>query len=176
MSRKEMTVTIQLDNRDKGKTFHITEMASRQAEQWGDRAFLAITHSGVDLPPGLQRGGMSSIWQISKLIGGVQFPELMPLMDELLYSCVKAIEPQLSQADGKPFTRPLMDKGDASDDIEDVATRQYLRQEVLKLHVNFSMAADLLNLMAAASELTTIAELIPTSPRRSARSSRRGAV
>ena len=56
MSRKEMTVTIQLDNRDKGKSFFITEMPSRQAEQWADRAFLALAHSGLNLRPGSSVG------------------------------------------------------------------------------------------------------------------------
>ena len=173
MSRKEMTVTIQLDNRDKGKSFFITEMPSRQAEQWADRAFLALAHSGLNLPAGIERGGMPEIAQVAHLLGGVQFPELAPLMDELLYSCVKIIEPDLPAVNGVPFVRPLQDRGDVSDDIQDVGTRQYLRREALGLHVNFSLAAVLLNLLAAASELRNLSTLPTTrmSRRRSVRSS-----
>ena len=116
---------------------------------------------------------MPEIAQVARLLGGVQFPELAPLMDELLYSCVRFVEPDVVQPDGKPFVRPLQDRGDVSDDIQDVGTRQYLRREVLALHTNFSLAAVLLNLLAAASELRNLSTLPTTrmSRRRSARSS-----
>ena len=155
--RKTKDVTITLSNRDNGKVFRITEMASRPAEQWADRAFLALAHSALDLPPGIdQHAGMADVAGIARLMSGIKFPELGPLMDELL-GCVKRIEdPHKVGQDGQPFVRALIDNGMEGDDIEDVQTRQFLRREVLELHVNFSLAAVLLNLIALASEMKTL--------------------
>ncbi len=140
-------------NRDNGKMFLITEMSARQAERWADRAFLAITRSGINLPAGIERSGMAGISEISRLIGGVQFPELSELMDELL-TCVQVIPDPKRPT----LTRGLQDNGYEGDDIEEVDTRQYLRGEVLAMHINFSLAANILNLIAAASKLTEISE------------------
>jgi hypothetical protein len=172
--RKTKTVTMPgayadvQGRRDDGKTFLITEMSSRQAEHWADRAFLCLAHSSVNLPPGMERSGMAGIAEIARLLGNIQFPELSPLMDELL-TCVQIIPDP-----GKPFVRPLVDNGTEGDDIEEAATRQLLRSEVMDLHVNFSLAAVILNLIAAASEMRElpISENTSTSRRRSARSSR----
>jgi|SRR5216684_4287565 len=154
--------------RDNGKTFLITEMSSRQAEHWADRAFLCLAHSSVNLPAGMERTGMAGIEQIAQLLGNIQFPELSPLMDELL-TCVQVVPDP-----ARPFPRALVDSGTEGDDIEEAATRQFLRSEVMDLHVNFSLAAVILNLIAAASEMRELPtfESTSTSRRRSARSSR----
>lgn len=168
--RKTKTVTIAPEGgRDAGKTFIITEMPARQAEKWADRAFLALANSSVNFPAGIERGGMSSIAQIAYLMGGLKFPELDPLMDELL-RCARIIPDT-----GNPgFTRDLLDAGAEGDDIEEVRTRQFLRKEILDLHANFSLAAVVLTLIAAASEMKTfpVSENTQTSPKRSGRSSR----
>lgn len=156
-------------SRDNGKAFFITEMSARQAERWADRAFLCLAHSSINLPSGMERAGMAGIAQIAQLLGNIQFPELSPLMDELL-TCVQVIpDPRRPE-----FKRSLVDDGAEGDDIEETATRQLLRSEVLDLHVNFSLAAVVLNLIAAASELREIPtfENTSTSPRRSGRRSR----
>jgi hypothetical protein len=71
-------------------------------------------------------------------------------MDELM-SCV-----QFVWDTSKNLTRPLVDNGTEGDDLEEVATRQFLRSEVLDLHVNFLLAAVVLNSIAAASEMRTL--------------------
>lgn len=154
--------------RDAGKKFLLTEMPARQAEQWADRAFLALAHSSVNFPAGIERAGMAGIAQIAHLLGGLQFPELAPLMDELL-RCAKFVPDPT-----KSFVRDLLDNGAEGDDLEEVSTRQLLRREIVELHTNFSLAAVVLNLIAAASEMRTFPtiETTPTSRRRSARSSR----
>lgn len=165
--RRQKTVIVEAEGRDKGKTFLLTEMSAAAAEDWAARAFLMLAHSAIDFPVGIQHTGMAGIAEIAHLLGGVQFPELKPLMDELL-GCVQRVEDP-----NRPFPRAV-----DSEDIEEVATRQFLRREVIDLHVNFLLGATILNLIAAASEMTTLhqdTEATPTSRRRSARSSRRRA-
>lgn len=153
--RHQKTIQVDLEGRDKGKTFLLTEMSASQAEAWADRTFLMLAHSAVDLPRGIERAGMAGIAQIAHLLGSVQFPELKPLMDELL-GCVQRIEDPR-----KPFPRAIDDE-----DVEEVATRQFLRREVIDLHTNFLLGATILNLIAAASEMTILqdTEITQTSP------------
>lgn len=169
MSRKTKDITIDAPGRDQGKTFLLTELAAKPAEKWANRVFLALARSGLDLPPNLDlTGGMSGIYQLAQLVGHLRFPELDPLMDELM-GCVQFVG-------DRGFTRALIDAGSESDDIEEVATRHFLRQEVIDLHVNFSLAARIFNLIAVASTMTdfeAISESAPTSPRQSRRSSKR---
>jgi hypothetical protein len=158
---KEIAIPAGLgDGRDEGKRFLITEMPASRAEKWADRAFLALANSGLNLPAGIERSGMAGIAQIAHLVGGIKFVELEPLMDEIM-GCIQRVE--------ELVTRQLVEN-----DIEEVASRQFLRGEVLDLHVNFSLAAVILNLIAAASTLTAIpiSGTTPTSRRRSARLSR----
>lgn len=171
--RKEKIVIIKSDdtlNRDRGKAFFLTEMPARKAEQWADRAFLALAHSGVSLPPGIERQGMEGIYRIAKLVGHIDFKELSQLMDELM-QCVMFIPDA-----AKPHVKlPLMEQNIEGDTIEEVSTRQFLRSEVMSLHINFSLAAVILNLIAAASDQTSLLEIsenTSTSPRRSVRRSR----
>ncbi len=165
MARKTKTITIPgapsdiPGQRDNGKTFLLTEMPARQAEAWADRAFLALAHSRADLPPEAERSGMAGLVGIVHLFSSVQFPEILPLMDELMSRVLLVWDPQ------KKLTRALLDNGDEGDDIEEVATRQMLRREVMDLHVNFLLGARMLDLIARASELTELpdTETIQTS-------------
>lgn len=171
--RKEKVVIIESDdpeNRDRGKAFFLTEMPAGPAERWADRAFLALAHSGVSLPPGIERQGMEGIYRIAKLVGHIDFKELSPLMDELM-KCVMFI-PDMKNPHIK---LRLTEDGLEGDTIEEVSTRQFLRSEVMSLHINFSLAAVILNLIAAASDQTSLLEIsenTSTSPRRSVRRSR----
>jgi hypothetical protein len=138
-------------------------MSARQAEEWADRAFLALAHSAIELPPEIERGGMAGIAELARLVGNVKFPELAPLMQELLACAQYVPDPSQRGPNGQTFTRPV-DRDD--DAIEEVATRQQLRQEIMGLHVNFSLAAVVLNLIATASEMrmTLPSESTSTSP------------
>jgi len=174
MSRKTKDITIpgervdEQGSRDNGKTFRLTEMAAKPAEKWANRVFLALARSGLDLPSNLDTSGMSGIRQLAHLVGHLRFPELDPLMDELM-GCILFVG-------DRGFTRKLIEDGGPNDDIEEATTRYFLRQEVIDLHVNFSVAARIFNLIAVASTMTdfeTISESAPTSRRPSRRLSKR---
>ena len=143
--RRSKTVIIELEGRDKGKCFQLTEMSAANAEDWAARVFLALGHAAIDVPPDLMTSGMAGIYQMAHLVGRIQFPELKPLMDELM-SCVQIVDDPK-----KPFPRTVDDQ-----DIEEVSTRQYLRREVVDLHTNFFLGAVVLNLIAVASEMDTL--------------------
>ncbi len=199
--RKTKIVTIpgtyadEQGSRDNAKTFLLTEMSARQAERWADRAFLALAHSSIDLPAGIERSGMAGISQIMTLLADTQLPNASTLMDEMVASVRLAsitttarlvshvqfpeLAPLMDELmgcvqfmwdPGKQLTRALVDNGGADDDIEEVATRKLLRGEVLDLHTNFLLAAVILNSIAAASEMRTL-EGMSMSPMPSAPSS-----
>jgi len=123
--RKTVTVTIDQDNRDKGKTFLITEMDAFKAEAWATRALLAITN--IDLPEDFKTMGMEAIAKLGlQAISSIDYDVAKPLLDEML-ECVQIIMPAT--------TRPLMDG-----DIEEVASILKIRKAVFELHTGFSLA------------------------------------
>ena len=133
--RREVDVTISAEGRDKGKTFHLREMAAEPAEEWATRLLLALTRSGINIPPEMLRGGMASLaalqtFALNTLVNGVgalDYDEIKPLLQQVM-DCVQIKE--------KAAIRNL-----TPDDIEEVATRLFLRGEVFKLHTNFSQSA-----------------------------------
>lgn len=50
MARKTIVFTVEADNRDKGKTFKITEMPARKAEEWAIQVACAVMGAGVSVP------------------------------------------------------------------------------------------------------------------------------
>lgn len=142
MSRKEKTVTITAEGRDRGKAFFLTEMPADQGERWAFRTLLALSRGGIDLPPGIFDGGFAGLSTMLpyflviglKSLHGAQWAEVEPLLDEMML-CV-----QWKPPGGAPL-QPLFPGVNCQ--IEEVATRVKLRQEVLQLHVNFSVADSL---------------------------------
>lgn len=129
--RKEKLITITAEGRDKNKIFFIKEMPALQAEKWAIRAFLALAHSGVDLPEEISRAGMAGIAIAGlKALTKLRFEDAEPLMDEM-FECVRIVRDKTH----KDMTFDLLE-----DDIEEVATRLLLRGEVLELHTGFSIA------------------------------------
>lgn len=132
--RKEKIVTIKSDdqnNRDRGKTFHIKEMSSGQAERWAFRAFQALAKGGVELDPGVVNTGMAGMAVMGlRALVTVPYYEAIELFDEL-FSCVSIIRDV-----AHPEVRmPLLE-----DDVEEVGTRIELKAEVFELHTGFSFA------------------------------------
>ena len=124
-------------NRDLGKIFRITEWPAAVAEKWGMRMMLAANGGAGELPLNLGGIGMEGIAIIginTFLRGNILPGTLIPLLDELM-DCVKIVrdrnQPQIAS--------DLI----SEDDIEEVATRMWLRGEVLTLHLNFSVGAAL---------------------------------
>jgi hypothetical protein len=138
--RKTATVTVDLDGRDNGKQFLLTEMPASQGEKWAMRAMLALTKSGVDVPEEVMASGWAGIAILGiKSLAGVSFGEAEPLMDEM-FRCVQFIPNPANPS----VIRPLIE-----DDIDEIATRAWLRGEVLHLHTGFSINAVLSDLGAA---------------------------
>lgn len=142
--RKETVVVIETAGRDAGKHFKIREMSARRAESWATRALLALTRSGVEVPDDLAGAGMAGIAAVSlRALGGLSYTDLQPLMDEML-ECVTIIPDPSKPA---AFDRKLVE-----DDVEEVATLVRLREEVLSLHLGFSIAAYRLKLAEAVTK------------------------
>lgn len=130
--RRDVTITIGAEGRDKGKVFLIRELPAMQAEQWAIRLMLALTKSGLDIPPDALNAGMAAVAAFGlRALGSMDWETIRPLLEEML-SCVKIIPDPARPA----FVRDLV----GQDDIEEVSTILYLRDQVLKLHTNFSIA------------------------------------
>jgi len=161
--RKTTNITIQDEGRDKGKVFVITEKSAIEADKWGIRALLALSKSGVPIPPEFMEMGIIGVLAVGiHRLAGVSFGDLEPLLDEML-TCVQVI-PTPERPD---IVRKLL-----PDDIEEVKTLQTLRMEVFRLHTGFSPPAK-----APESPKAPAGDNrsnIPMSRRPSARSSRAG--
>lgn len=131
--RKFKVVKIEDAGRDIGKVFHITEMPASQAERWAMRALLALAKTGVEIPEDAIKTGFAGMAELginALIAGGLDFVDLEPLMNELM-GCVKVIRDP-----AHPETLAAMIDEDV--EIEEIATRLFLRSEVFKLHVSFS--------------------------------------
>jgi hypothetical protein len=161
--RKTSHITIQDEGRDKGKVFVLTEKSAIEADKWGIRALLALSKSGVPIPPEFMEMGIIGVLAVGiHRLAGVSFGDLEPLLDEML-TCAQVI-PTPERPD---IVRKLL-----PDDIEEVKTLQTLRMEVFRLHTGFSppaKAPESLKAPAGANRSN-----IPMSRPRSARSSRAG--
>jgi hypothetical protein len=131
MARKEKSVTIDAPGRDHGRTYLIKEMPAEQGEAWATRLMLALAKAGVEVPENFLDMGMAGVAVMGlRAMGGLSWDVAKPLMDEMM-ACVHIT----CHPGGKPFIpRPLI-----SDDIEEIATRVRLREEVLEVHTGFSI-------------------------------------
>lgn len=129
--RKEKDIIIHAEGRDKGKVFHITEMAAEQAEWWAVRAMLALGRSNPDLGQAYDEGAGMGALAIAglKAFMRVNPDDAKPLLDEMM-TCVK-IKPDPKRPD---FVRPLL-----PEDIDEFMTRVKIRSEVFELHTGFSL-------------------------------------
>lgn len=145
MARKHEIVTVPSweGNRDAGSQFLITEMSAAAAEKWGLRAFLLLKGSGERIPDSVAGLGMVGVAIIGLnvfLQGNIKPEDLEPLLDEMM-ECVKKVrDPRKPE-----LATPLV----SEDDIEEVATRLWLRSEILRIHTGFSPAESLSKLISA---------------------------
>jgi hypothetical protein len=134
--RKEAYITIRKEGiRDDGKVFYIREMPAMQAEKWATKALMAILRSGADIPDNIASQGLAGVAQmgIPALIA-LNFADVEPLLDEML-TCIQVV----ANPDRPQVKRRLT----ANDDIEEVATLMQLREEILSMHLGFSLGAAL---------------------------------
>lgn len=153
MSRKNAIITVLAEGRDKGKVYHLTEMPATAGERWATRALILMVNAGVKLPDGVGNAGMAGV-----AIAGfdqlqrINSEEVLNLLDELM-TCVK-IEPAPKENPG--FIRDLVEN-----DIEEVATRLYLKSEVFFLHTGFSWADVKSMLTSKTSANSSITQMSP---------------
>lgn len=128
MARKTKVITIDTEDRDKGKQFFITEMDAWKAEKWALRAVTILINSGVDIPEGAAQSGMAGMAAIGlNALHGLDFKVAEPLIDELL-ECVAFIPP----------ATPEMRFKDLKNHVEEVKTFLRLRAEAFLIHTDFS--------------------------------------
>lgn len=134
MTRRVEEVVIDQEGRDKGKTFQITEMASEQGENWAFRLLFAMGRSGVDVPDEMMSQGWAGVAYYGvKAMFQLRWEDAKPLLDEM-WQCIEFIP----SARARP--RKLMEE-----DVEEVATRIFLRLKVFELHSGFSITGGGLN-------------------------------
>lgn len=159
MALRTVNVTITQEGRDKGKTFHITEMPSAQAEEWFMRAMLLLARSGADVHPeifghgayGFAALGLGALFTG---LGKTPWIEIKPLLDEMM-ECVGYVTP----ATGSIITGWFQ----VSSQIEEVQTRIKLREEVLGLHLGFSIADRISQLKPVVQAMIQVGNLRNTS-------------
>lgn len=136
--------------RDAGKRFLLQEWSAAKAEDWGWRAVFALNRGGADIPIERVAGmGMAAIAYVgfsTLMRGNINSEEMIPILNELL-ECVSIIrDPSaVDQATGGPVATPLIN----DDDIEEVRTRLWLKNEVFNLHTGFSPADVIATLISA---------------------------
>lgn len=157
---------------ERGWAFYIKEWPAARAEKWIVRFGLALTRSsGVQIPmqwSGLGWQALGVLFMNGILAGGVQADEIMPIYDELL-ECVSIIRDPKARdtATGEVVRSQIV----SEDDVEEVVTRAWLRDEVFKLHSGFSVA-DALSKWFSTAERESRPETSSTTPtsRRESRS------
>lgn len=122
MARRTKDVVIDQENRDKGKTFVITEMPSEQAEWWAFRVMQALVGANADVAFDAPLAKLARVG--IQAIGKIPADQAKPIFDEMM-GCVSVRLPGGG-------TRPLL-----PDDIEEVSTRFKLRVEVGAMHLDF---------------------------------------
>ena len=138
------------------KLYQITEWPAARAEQWGIRALMAYNRGGGHLPVDQAFGrGMEGIVYLgidTFLRGQMRAEEVQPILDELL-ECVKIVRDP--SARDKQTNKPVATDIVADSDIQEVATRMWLRSEVLFLHTGFSVGDALSELTSAITSKTS---------------------
>lgn len=148
MARKDRTVTIPkfelCDNRDLGKTFYILEWDAARADSWIQDLTFAFNKGGGEVRLDAIRGagweGIAVVGLNTFLRGNGDKEEIKRLTNELL-ECVTMIRDPAHPETRSPLVSP--------DDIEEVATRYWLRDQVVSVHTNFSPLAALSRLISS---------------------------
>lgn len=137
---KTKEVTITAEGRDKGRQYLLTEMPALKAERWARRAVMAMSRQELDI-----RAEVAALGMWGFVLGGMQalaagdVDQVDQLMDEML--------PQIQIVEEK-ITRPIQGDGD----VWEIATYKTLRQELIELHLGFTLA-DLVSILRASAQM-----------------------
>ena len=157
MARRTAAITITREGRDHGGVFVITEMPAVPATEWFIRAMQLLARSGADVPPNIFQAGAAGfaamgIGTVLTGLGKAPWFEVKPLLDELL-ACVTSYQPPGAITSQTQLPVIL-------GQIEEPATIMQIHEEVVSLHLGFSIADRLSNFRTLAANL--IQELTPT--------------
>lgn len=150
MARKTEKVVITAENRDKGKTYLITEMSAFVAARWARRALLSINTSMLEISwlrnllttdesgkislsriADLEMAGVAAIG-ILNLFSSIPPDVMDALNDDMLACCEFIPAPNLPG-------RPVIDQIDG--DIEEPSTIITLQAAAIGLHLDFLKSA-----------------------------------
>ena len=154
-------VTITREGRDQGGVFVLTEKPAMQASEWFIRAMMLLARSGADVPPNIMQLGPAGfltlgIGTVLTGLGKAPWFEVKPLLDELL-QCVTSYQPPSAIA-------PVTNRHQMFAQIEEPATILQLHEEVVSLHLGFSLVARLSTYRSlVATMLTDLGETTSTS-------------
>ncbi len=142
MARREAAIVITAEGRDKGKIYHIRELGAVPAEEWFTRAMQMLVRAGVEVPPNiLQEGAMGfvtmGIGACLTGLGKAPYEDFKVLMDDMMRCLVGYQE----KAGAARIENVIV----IFDQTEEVATLIKLREEIISLHLGFSLAARLLS-------------------------------
>ena len=148
--RRTATVIIDREGRDQGGVFVLTEMAVIPATEWFIRAMQILARSGVDVPSNIMSQGAAGfvtmgIGTVLTGLGKAPWYEVKPLLDELL-SCITSYQPPGAVA-------PLARWDVIKTQIEEPSTILQIHEEVVSLHLGFSLSARLSNYRAMAAAM-----------------------
>ena len=150
MSRRTVTVIIEDEGRDKGKTFILTEMPATLGEKWATQALSLLVQAGASVSEDARTAGMEGLASVP-IAGIAQVKALQDPSLDAWWECVK-----YQHAPNQPPMAIV--QGEASQ-IEEIATITFLRMQVLELHT-----APFLSASGSTSALPSPA-IIPTGSR-----------
>ena len=142
MPRREAAVVMTDNNRDRGKIYHIRELHAVPAEEWFIRAMQLLVRAGIEVPANiLAEGAMgfvtmgigACLTELSK----APHEDRKILMDDMMV-CLVGYQEKAGAARIENISVIL-------DQTEEVATLIKLREEIISLHLGFSLAARLLS-------------------------------
>ncbi len=135
--RKTKVITIETDNRDKGKSFLIKEMSAHKAEQWSAEALVAIFSGNVpaDILQVSQTSNTAALaTAMEYLLKGLSWKSIKPLYNSLL-SCVSFIPEKENKAN--PVNVIPLTETNIENFIEEVPTLLKLRLAALEINLGF---------------------------------------
>lgn len=132
MSRRTERLTITDENRDKGKTFILTEMSSDAGERWANRAALALMNTGAAIPEEALGAGWAALAAVGvQALGMLRHADVQPMLDEL-WTQVRIVPPRPDL--------PLQEINiGVNCQIQEVTTRYKIYYALWKLHTGFSL-------------------------------------
>ncbi len=144
--------------RDAGKSFLISEWGAKRAEAWAWGMVFALKGSTSEIPLDVARLGMVGVGirlLNTVLKADVEYARIAPFMNELIDECVQIIRDPtvIDKTTNLPVASALLDG-----DIAEIATRQWLRSEVIRVHTNFSVFDALSALLSHMKSWTPNAE------------------